>query len=66
MDNENEFTKRFVDDIKKAINDQLDSNSDEQELDEFINKITTNVNSNTKKTVELIKNIEVIKRKQKI
>tara|TARA_Y100000816_G_scaffold291175_1_gene281733 strand:+ start:668 stop:868 length:201 start_codon:yes stop_codon:yes gene_type:complete len=66
MDNENEFTKRFVDDIKKAINDQLDSNSDEQELDEFINKITANVNSNTKKTVELIKNIEVIKRKQKI
>ena len=36
MDNENEFTKRFVDDIKKAINDQLDSNSDEQELDEFL------------------------------
>ena len=66
MDNENEFTKRFVDDIKKAINDQLDSNSDEQELDEFINKITANVNSDTKKTVELIKNIEVIKRKQKI
>ena len=65
MDNENALTKRFVDDIKKAINDQLDSNSDEQELNEFINKITAN-NNNIKNTVELIKNIEVIKRKQKI
>lgn len=52
----------FVQDITVFINEQLDSKSDEKDIDAVIDKISSN-NDNIKEIFKTIKQIEIIKRK---
>ena len=57
-----DIQNEFVEDITVFINEQLDSKSDEKDIDDVIDKISCN-NDNIKEIFKTIKQIEIIKRK---
>ncbi len=57
-----DIQNEFVEDITVFINEQLDSKSDEKDIDAVIDKISCN-NDNIKEIFKTIKQIEIIKRK---
>lgn len=57
-----DIQNEFVDDITVFINEQLDSKSDEKDIDAIIDKISSG-NDNIKEIFKTIKQIEIIKRK---
>ena len=57
-----DIQNEFVEDITVFINEQLDSKSDEKDIDAVIDKINCN-NDNIKEIFKTIKQIEIIKRK---
>ena len=57
-----DIQNEFVEDITVFIKDQLDSKSDEKDIDAVIDKISSG-NDNIKEIFKTIKQIEIIKRK---
>lgn len=57
-----DIKNEFVQDITVFINEQLDSKSDEKDIDAVIDNISSN-NDNIKEIFKTIKQIEIIKRK---
>ena len=57
-----DIQNEFVEDITVFIKEQLDSKSDEKDIDAVIDKISCN-NDNIKEIFKTIKQIEIIKRK---
>ena len=57
-----DIQNEFVEDITVFIKEQLDSKSDEKDIDDVIDKISCN-NDNIKEIFKTIKQIEIIKRK---